>query len=276
MDTNYTLLDTGNGRRLEAFGDVIVNRIAKQADWETAYEKEIWDRADLYFDGKNWLGNTDKEFTCNFDDIKFNLKALENGQVGIFPDQLQNWTWLKRIINERAEPMNIINGFAYTGGSTLFSSTDNTDVCHLEGSKASINRAKLNAGISDKAGNSIRWMCEDVITFLQKEVKRGKIYNGFIFDPPAFGRGGKGKVWKLKKDLPILMDLINQLSAGQPEFVLFTAHDPELPDYKLAKMVGELDGVDRNKVEKANLVISAESGNHLANGYFARWSKEIG
>lgn len=273
METNYTLLDTGNGRRLESFGDVIVNRMAKQADWSPAFSKDIWDRADLYFDGKTWFGDTDREFTTNFDDIVFHLKAMENGQVGIFPDQLQNWRWLRKIIEERREPMNIINGFAYTGGSTLFSSTTNTDVCHLEGAKASINRAKLNSESSGKSGLKIRWMAEDVITFLTKEVKRGKIYNGFIFDPPAFGRGGKGKVWKLKKDLPKLMELINQLSAGAPEFVLFTAHDPELPMYKLAQLVGELDGVNPREVEKANLVITAESGNHLKNGYFARWSR---
>jgi 23S rRNA (cytosine1962-C5)-methyltransferase len=270
MKTNYILLDSGNKKRLELFGDIKVVRPAVQADYKPALDQSKWDNPDLYFDGRSWIGE-EKDFKIYFDDIAFSLNPGNNGQLGIFPEQVSNWQWLKKVNKDKS--FKIINGFAYTGGSTLFSSNETNEIVHLDASKPAISRAKINAEISGKSNNNIRWVTEDVISFLKKEIKRGNKYQGFIFDPPAFGRGKKGEIWKLNKDLLLLFELINELSDGKPEFILISAHDKNLSLYKLSKIFERLKGINKSEVEKANLVISSKSRNHLKNGYYVRWYK---
>ncbi len=130
------------------------------------------------------------DFSTRFDDVVFSLSLLETGQVGIFPEQEENWEWLRAVTNGKS--IKIINGFAYTGGSTLFCSNPLTHVTHLDASKPAVSRAKANLALSGMSDNSVRFIVDDVLTFLEKkEIKRGNSYDGFIFDPPAFGRGGE-------------------------------------------------------------------------------------
>lgn len=272
MQTNYKLVDTGDGCRLEKFGKITINRAAVQAFWKKQLPKEKWDNADLIFSGEEWTGS-DAEFTAYFDDVKFSLKPMSMGQVGVFPEQAENWAWLKETVSSIKENVKIINGFGYTGGSTLFSSFPHSEVCHVDASKTAVTRAKLNSELSGKDGNEIRYIVDDVITFLNKEVKRGKKYDGFIFDPPAFGRGGNGKVWKLKRDIGALFNLIDDLSGGVPKFILISAHDTEMDAETLADYIGGLVGVNYRDVEKGDLVMHTDTGQHMKNGYFARWRK---
>lgn len=194
---------------------------------------------------------------------------MDGGQIGIFPEQTPNWQWLSRITADKK--CRIINGFAYTGGSTIFASNPNSEVTHLDASKTSVERAKLNLAISGKDKNKVRFIVDDVLTFLSKEVKRGNRYKGFIFDPPAFGRGGKNKTWKLARDMNDLMELIYQLSDGRPEFLLLSAHDPSLNEDILADLIKKLVPADA-LIEKGSLVMNCESGRDIKNGYFARFS----
>jgi 23S rRNA (cytosine1962-C5)-methyltransferase len=265
MNTDYKLLDTGDEKRLEQFGSLRIVRAAKQALWKPALPKSEWKKADAVFD-EEWRGDT-ADFSTHFDDVCFSLGMLESGQVGIFPEQLENWMWLAKVT--AGEKHNIINGFAYTGGSTMFASNHINKVTHLDASKPAIKRAKENAELSFRKENDIRFVQEDVMTFLKKEIKRGKHYDGFIFDPPAFGTGGKGKKWKLGKDLPELLEMVYELSGGNPAFILLSAHDPALDHVKLAKMIKKMCPKSA-KIESGDLTIKAESGNDLKNGYFAR------
>jgi len=268
MNTDYILLDTGNEKRLEQFGKLRIVRAAKQAKWKPVLPKSEWDAADVSYDEDGWKGDL-SDFSIHFDDICFTLDFLESGQVGIFPEQVENWQWLQQVT--KGEKHNIINGFAYTGGSTLFASNHINHVTHLDASKPAIKRAKSNAEISFKGENNIRYIQDDVMTFLQKEIKRGKKYEGFIFDPPAFGKGGKGKTWKLSKDLPDLFEMIYELSEGTPSFILLSAHDPSMDHNTLAKMLKKMCPKSVN-IESGDLVMSASSGNHMKNGYFARYA----
>lgn len=266
MNTDYKLLDTGNGKRLEQFGSIRIVRDAKQADWKPSLPKSEWAAADASYLKDGWDADL-KPFNVSFQNITFSLELLETGQLGIFPEQIENWQWLEKI-NE-GEKFDIINGFAYTGGSTLFASNRINRVTHLDASKPAIKRAKTNMELSFKDENNIRFIQDDVVSFLQKEIKRGKRYDGFIFDPPAFGKGGKGKTWKLSKDLPELMELIYELSGGNPAFILLTAHDPALNHKKLAENISKMCPSSAS-IESGDLIMPAESGNHLKNGYFAR------
>ena len=265
MDTDYKLLDTGNGKRLEQFGSFRIIRAAKQALWKPALPKSEWQKADASFEDE-WKGDI-RDFSTSFNDVCFNLGMLESGQVGVFPEQMENWIWLDKVIE--GERHSIINGFAYTGGSTMFASNHINKVTHLDASKPAIKRAKENAELSFKKSNDIRYVQDDVMTFLKKELKRGHHYDGFIFDPPAFGKGGKGKKWKLSKDLPELLELVYGLSSGNPAFIMLSAHDPSLDHVKLAKMIKKMCPKSV-KVESGDLIIKAKSGNNLKNGYFAR------
>lgn len=269
MNTDYRLLDTGSGRRLEQFGGIRIVRTAKQAYWKPALPSSEWDSADAVYDGDEWRGEL-PEFTARFDDAVFSLGLLETGQIGIFPEQQENWEWLRKTVSDR--PLRILNGFAYTGGSTIFSSTPYTDVTHLDASKPALTRARQNLNLSGRGANSVRFIPDDVLTFMAKEAKRGNRYDGFIFDPPAFGRGGSGKTWKLTKDLPKLAGLIKELSDGCPKFVLLTAHDPELDENSLADAVRSISKEIRS-VEKGELIMRSESGKTMNSGYFARYAK---
>lgn len=269
MKTDYRLLDTGGGRRLELFGDIRLVRNAKQADHKPALPESEWKKAAAVFDGESWHGEV-RDFTVSFNGAVFSLALLEAGQVGIFPEQEENWEWLRKTVGSRS--IKIMNGFAYTGGSTIFASTPHTDVTHLDASKPAVTRAAANINLSGKGANSVRFIVDDVITFMEKEVRRGKSYGGFIFDPPAFGRGGKGKTWKITRDLPKLADLIRKLSGGAPGFILLSAHEPELEAEFLADIIKSIS-TDIKNVETGVLRMRAESGNDIDNGYFARYAR---
>jgi 23S rRNA (cytosine1962-C5)-methyltransferase len=266
MNTNYRLLDTGGMKKLEQFGGTRIIRPAKQAVWKPAWDSSEWKKAAAVYD-EEWTGEM-PDMNIYFDDVVLSAGMLETGQVGLFPEQMENWAWIKNVIGDKK--MNIINGFAYTGGSTLFASTGNTCVTHLDASRPSISKAKKNAELSGRSSNVIRYINDDVMTFLEKEIQRGVSYGGFIFDPPAFGRGGKGKVWKLTKDLPILVGIIAELSGGNPDFVLLSAHDPDMNADSLLSL---LKIFKKGEFCSGDLVIPAESGQHLKNGYFARYSR---
>jgi len=267
MKTNYRLLDTGDMERLEDFGGRLVRRLAKQANWKPALSKFQWEKADTFFDGEKWHGDL-SDFSVFFGENVFTLSPLESGQTGIFPEQAENWQWLSETVKNKN--INILNGFAYTGGSTLFSSTPQNSVCHLDASRPAVKRAMENAALSNKESNSIRYITDDVLSFMEKEIKRENLYKGFIFDPPAFGRGSKNKVWKIDKDMPKLVRLMNTLSEGSPKFILLSAHEPSMDESDLKDLLAHIDCVKRNEIETGKLVMKAESGNHMTNGYYAR------
>ncbi|PLX71123.1 MAG: hypothetical protein C0602_02450 [Denitrovibrio sp.] len=268
MNSNYRLLDTGNEKRLEQIGSFRVVRNAKQAFWRPALSKQEWDSADAVFDGEKWEGSL-PECRVHFDKKTFDISLMDGGQLGIFPEQSPNWEWLEKVTASKDHL--IINGFAYTGASTIFASTTTNEVTHLDASKTSVKRAKINLGLSGKEENSVRFIVDDVITFLEKEVKRGRRYDGFIFDPPAFGRGAKNKIWKIDRDIPVLIELINQLSDGRPAFILLSAHEPSMDENYLADLIKKLCPAN-TQIEKGSLIMNCESGRNIENGYFARFA----
>ncbi len=288
IPTNYTFLDCGYGKRLEKIGDLILERPAPQAEWEPRLSAEKWQEARARYvrqgNQGHWVFTTEdsetlsRDFYFKYGPVSMELRFSENGQIGIYPEQLPNWVWLKETIRDCGRELRILNGFAYTGGSTLFSSLGGSegkeaDVCHVDASKSAVNWARQNRDISNLQDQTVRFVVEDILRFMEREIKRGRSYQGIILDPPAFGRAPGGRTWVLKKNLPELMDLSIRLLGNDPEFFLLSCHDPEITMEVLAAHIASLPGVSPGEVETLNLELPSTEGNSLPNGIAARWRR---
>jgi 23S rRNA (cytosine1962-C5)-methyltransferase len=292
----YEFLDSGGGKRLERFGKYIVARPVKfPTQYKPGLPDEQWASPDItYLD--EWTHRKSCKFdnwTVKFSHMRFNLRLLSGGQVGIFPEQEKNWRWLSAMVNlssKRAaaetRTINILNAFSYTGGSTLACLVkDNVLVTNVDASKSATATAKSNVEISDVKGD-VRWIVDDCVSFVKREIRRssenGTYYDGLIFDPPAFGRSVDGKrFWKLDKDLPYLLDCIPSLLSKTPLFVLISCHDIS---WNAERLQNELFNVMKRaglhgKMECGKLALnpsgSSENkvcGKGLALGSYARWS----
>lgn len=275
-DFDYELIDCGDFSRVERFGKIIIDRPCPQAEWSSKIDDFEYD---VFFDrdGKDskWIGAEKFAEFWEIDvlnEIKAELRFSSNGQVGIFPEQYENWKWLSDKVSENPAKLKILNTFAYTGMATLAASTENTEVVHVDGAKSAINWAKRNAEISGKSENRIRWICDDVLKFLAREVRRGNKYDGIILDPPAFGRGKKGD-WKISRDLPKLINLVSQLLTEKPLFVILTCHAPDHFSQKdFAELLENLPQFAGKIAEKLTLEIPAKNGNSLPSSFGARIS----
>lgn len=230
MDSNYELIDCGNGRRLERFGTVICDRPAPMAEFPARAGAGVWAEAALRFDAvtRRWTGTppADWAYSGAAGDaaVRLGLTPGANGQLGIFPEQQENWEWLARIVGSaRGRRVRVLNGFAYTGGSTLFCAAAGAEVCHLDASGAAVAQARKNAELSGLSACPVRWIVDDVKKFLAREIRRKSFYDGIILDPPAFGRSGKN-IWKLEDNLPELLEMAAAVLTPEPLFVLLTCH----------------------------------------------------
>ena len=278
---DYELLDCGEGRRLERFSDLIIDRPAPQAVWNKKLNKGIWSSAHAYFrrddeqSGPGWETRRElpEEIELRVDNITLKLRLTINNQLGLFPEQLSNWRWITRQLQPIQRGIKVCNGFAYTGAATLMASSASplAEVCHVDAAKASVSWARQNAELSQLAHRPIRWMVDDILSFLKREVKRGNQYDAFILDPPAFGRSA-GTSWKIKRDLPILMGYVNQLLTTNPLFVVLSCHDPEISTAELARYLDQLDPFKGAKAETLLLDIPSRQGNALPSSKCARIS----
>jgi len=278
---NYELIDCGDLRRLERFGDITIDRPAPVAKWEKKLDIP-WQNADIRYinddDNGNWKFETNisDKINLTIDDINMILKFSKNGQIGLFPEQQTNWRWLNIILNKSKRPLKILNTFAYTGALTLFCALNKEidhQTTHLEGSSSIIGWAKENAQSNTDYENNIRWINDDVLTFMEKEIRRGNDYNGIILDPPAFGRSGK-KTWKLERDISKLFQLTGDLLKKDPAFLIFSCHSQELTIDDIQSMFNHLAFINKGKLERIELTIPSEKGNALPSGICVRWKKD--
>lgn len=271
----YELLDCGHYTRTERFGDLVINRPCAQATWPA---KQPGLEADVFFErtdaGSIWTGaeNLPDTWPIKVGPITANLKFSTNGQVGLFPEQFDNWQWIYSQLKENIKPVKVLNTFAYTGMSTLFASHPHTQVCHVDGAKSAISWAKQNAVSSGLAENHIRWICDDVQQFMAREVRRGNQYDAIILDPPAFGRGAK-KGFKIERDLPALLALVAQLLTDKPKFVILTCHAPEhFTAHDLATRLEKIPQFKGQGAERLRLEIPSAQGHALPSSFGARIS----
>ena len=230
---DYELMDAGDGRKLERFGRYILARPCSQAMWRPGMPPARWDGADASFDredGNRWHGrnNLPKEWEITTAGIKFRLGGTDFGHLGIFPEQREEWRWIREKVRGAGRKVSVLNLFAYSGGSTMAAAQGGAEVCHLDASKGMVEWARENARRNDLAAHPIRWIVDDAHKFMKREIRRGRKYDAIILDPPSFGRGANGEMYKIERDLKDTLALVKDLLSENPLFVLFSSHTPGL------------------------------------------------
>jgi 23S rRNA (cytosine1962-C5)-methyltransferase len=284
---DYRLLDTGDFQKLESFGPYRFARPAPQAIWPKSLPKEEWAKADgeyKYFKGKEsggeWKLNKKlpKEgWTIQFQDVNFVVRPTGFGHIGIFPEQAINWSWIsEQIKNSGRSEVNVLNVFGYTGASTLACARAGAKVTHVDASKASVTWARNNLELSGMGDRPVRWIVDDAIKFMQREHKRGRRYDAIIMDPPSFGRGPNGEVWKIENTLSELMMLCKDILSDDPLFLLLTTHSPGFSALTMKNML-QIYLVEEgagNFSTGEMYIYDTGSGLQLPNGFYARWQNK--
>ena len=245
MIDDYELLDSGSGRKLERFGKYVLACPCSQALWRPTLDKSAWDRADASFDredGNRWHGrvNLPKEWTIETAGVKFRLGGTDFGHLGIFPEQRAQWKWIRRTVAKAGRSVSALNLFAYSGGSTMAAALGGAEVCHLDASKGMVEWARGNARLNALKDHPIRWIVDDAVKFMKREVRRGRRYDAIILDPPTFGRGALGETYKIERDLGETLGLVKDLLSDEPLFVLFSSHTPGLSPIVAENILSQL------------------------------------
>ncbi len=272
----YELLDSGDGRKLERFGDLILERPSGQAVWEPSQKESYWAAANARFDremGNRWHGrhHLPKEWMVDIEDIRFQLSSTDFGHLGVFPEQRPMWRWLRESCR-KSPGAKVMNLFAYSGGSTLAPAQGKAQVCHVDASRGMTDWARNNARINGLQDAPIRWIVDDVPAFLAREQRRGQQYDGIILDPPSFGRGAKKEIFKIEEQINPMLDLIRKLLSPQPMFVLLTCHTNSFTPQVLANLLGHhLKGL-KGEISCGEMLLEGAPGvSPLPSGSYARW-----
>jgi 23S rRNA (cytosine1962-C5)-methyltransferase len=221
--SDYELVDAGDGRRLERFGDIVVDRPAPGAREPRRADSATWRAANLRFDREHgWIGTPPDPWTVDVDGIVLELRPTPTGQVGLFPEHLRHWPWLREQIAHRPG-VDVLNLFAYTGAATLVVAKAGARVTHVDASRPAVGWARRNAELSALADQPIRWIVDDTLGFVRREARRGRRYGGIVLDPPSYGHGPDGRRWQFRDALPDLIGAIAEI-ATDDVFVLLTAH----------------------------------------------------
>jgi len=205
------------------------------------------------------------------------LSATDFGHIGVFPETRALWEWIRSALKEQAakkgRELKFLNLFAYSGGATLAAAQAGAHCCHLDASKGMVDWARENAKLNDLGDAPIRWIVDDVIKFLRREVKRGNRYDGILLDPPSFGRGKKGELYKIEDQLMTTLDLVHEVLTDDPAFVLLTSHTPGFSPIVLKNLLGQYHGA--GIFECGEMLLTGKAGvNDLPNGNWARWINE--
>ena len=245
---DYELIDCSDGERLERWKDIILVRPDPQVIWKTEKKNPLWKKADAFYHrsktgGGNWEVKTKLPpfWTLQYKDLTFNVKNMGFKHTGIFPEQAVNWDEIRKMIRNANRPVKVLNLFAYTGGATIACLKEGASVVHVDASKGMVSWAKENAVSSSVADKSVRWIVDDCIKFVQREIRRGNKYDIIIMDPPSYGRGPGGEVWKLEDEIYGFVDLCSRLLYSDSIAVLINSYttglSPSVMQYILGSVV---------------------------------------
>ena len=283
---DYELLDSGDGEKLERYGPLSIRRPENQAIWPKRLGDGDWESADAAFSGDveeeglgRWqfpgapLGET---WPLSHDGLAYLGRFTSFRHVGVFPEQAAHWAFVEARIRSRAKAgpaPRLLNLFGYTGLASLLAARAGAEVTHVDASKKAIGWARENQAIAGLDDKPIRWICEDAVRYVEREVKRGSRYDMILLDPPKFGRGPKGETWQLFDDLPYLVALTRALLSENPDCVILTAYSIRSSFYSLGALMGEAFRGVGGKIEAGELVIG-EAGAEprlLSTSLFCRW-----
>lgn len=227
---DYTILDTSSGEKLELWGKYSLIRPDPQVIWKSEKKNPLWKRADASYSrshsgGGSWNENKLPEsWTISYRDLTFRIKPMGFKHTGLFPEQASNWDWMRELIENAGRPISVLNLFAYTGGATVACAKSGASVCHVDASKGMVAQAKENARLSGLAEAPIRYIVDDCKKFIEREIRRGKKYDGIIMDPPSYGRGPTGEVWKIEENIDDFVKLTSEVLSDRPLFFLLNSY----------------------------------------------------
>ena len=244
---DYELLDCSSGERLERWGNVTLIRPDPQVIWKTPKKHPAWRRADAVYHrsssgGGNWeIKNKIPSFwSIGYGDLNFNVKTMGFKHTGIFPEQAVNWDYTAKLIKNAGRPVKVLNLFAYTGGATVACLKAGAEVVHVDASKGMVQWAKENAVASGVADRKVRWIVDDCVKFVQREIRRGNKYDIIIMDPPSYGRGPGGEIWKLEYEVYSFVELCSQVLSDNPIMVLINSYTTGLSPAVMQYILGAL------------------------------------
>lgn len=280
---DYEVLDASNGEKLERWGNVLLIRPDPQIIWDTPPARAEWRRAHARYlrsssGGGRWERQikTDESWTIRYGDLKFLIKPTGFKHTGLFPEQAVNWDFLREAIQNAGRPVKVLNLFAYTGGATLACAAAGASVCHVDASKGMVSWARENAALSQLADKPIRWIVDDCEKFVGREIKRGNRYDIVVMDPPSYGRGPGGEIWKLEDNVHALVSLCAQVLADKPLLFVLNSYttglSPSVMEYLLGVTVASRFG---GRVSSSEIGLPVrETGYALPCGSTAIWQAE--
>jgi 23S rRNA (cytosine1962-C5)-methyltransferase len=285
--SDYALIDSGDGEKLERYGKYRIVRPEAQALWTPRRPAAEWENADAKFVG---IGEEEKEgdtggrwryrkplpetWSITYDGIPFLGRFTSFRHVGVFPEQATHWDWMKGLISTAARPVKVLNLFAYTGVASLVAAKAGAEVTHIDASKKAIGWARENQTLGNLDALKIRWICDDAVKFVEREGRRGNRYDGIILDPPKFGRGPKGEVWDIFTDLRPLLAACVGLLSERALFLILTAYSIRASFYSIDELAAECLAAHGGLLESGELVLQEEGGGRkLSTSLFSRWSR---
>ena len=240
---DYRLLDASDGERLELWGKYSLIRPDPQVIWRGVRRHKLWSHADAGYHrsrsgGGAWSENRLPErWTISYGDLRFVIKPMGFKHTGLFPEQATNWDWFSELIRTAGRPIKVLNLFAYTGGATVAAAKAGASVCHVDAAKGMVAAAKENASLSGLADAPIRYIVDDCRKFMERELRRGNRYDGIIMDPPSYGRGPTGEVWKIEESIDDFVELSARLLSDKPLFFLLNSYTTGLSASAMRYMV---------------------------------------
>lgn len=282
----YEVIDTSGGEKLERWGDYLLVRPDPQVIWDTPKMHKGWKKMNGHYHrsskgGGEWeFFDLPQQWSIRYKHLTFNLKPFSFKHTGLFPEQAANWEWfgekIRKEIENTGRNIKILNLFAYTGGATLAAAAAGAAVTHVDASKGMVNWAKENAVSSGLGDAPIRWIVDDCVKFVEREIRRGNHYDGIIMDPPSYGRGPKGEIWKIEESVYPLIKLCAQLLSNEPLFFLVNSYTtglaPAVLTYMLSTELKKYNGTVQS--DEVGLPVSS-NGLILPCGASGRWEKEL-
>ena len=276
---DYEVIDTSCGEKLERWGRYILLRPDPQVIWKTEKTVPEWNRLNGHYHrsskgGGEWeFFKLPEEWTISYRELNFRLKPFSFKHTGLFPEQAVNWDWCSERIREAGRPVKVLNLFAYTGGATLAAASAGASVTHVDASKGMVTLAKENAAASHLEDAPVRWLVDDCVKFVEREIRRGNKYDGIIMDPPSYGRGPKGEIWKIEESIYPFVELAAQLLSDDALFFLINSYttglQPAVLSYMLSTVIQKKRG---GEVQSSEIGLPVSSnGLVLPCGATGRW-----
>lgn len=278
---DYALLDSGGGRKLERYGPYTVVRPEPQAMWTPRLPGSAWEKADAVFnpsdeeDAGNWRfkGKPQDSWPMAWGEAKFHARFTAFRHLAFFPEQAANWAWLDERLRAAPGQPKVLNLFGYTGVASLVCAAAGAHVTHVDASKKAISWARENAALSGLEDRPIRWICEDARRYVQREVRRGSRYDGIILDPPKYGRGPDGEVWRLFENLPELAALCAELLSENASFLLLNAYAERISGAALSSLLASNLQDRGGRIDWGELtLVEDKQDRQIGMSFYGRWA----